>query len=294
MYLKILKNLVGQKMQLILILLLVQGCSAKIPDSYRIIGAELQKQHNLTAADLIITYDLAKINKNNCIYAQDLGVILNNKKCPKQYMQKFNRNFKHPVTLRKEALNKVAKISRILLQLQTKYSLLSSHQYNYIKRLAESDLSKIDPKKELHKLNAIIVFIPLLLPEYKALITSRYGNRFHPIEKKRKFHCGSDLVSVKNSPIFASANGKVIFAGKKNGYGNIVEIMHRRDLVSKYAHLNNIYVHRGQKVMRGTAIASQGCSGNASADHLHFEIWLKGSHVDPYDFIGLACKCQKN
>lgn len=278
---------------LIITSFLIQGC-VKSHNSYRIIGAELRKQHNLTGNDLIVTYDLGKIDNTNCIYAQDLGIIINNKKYPVQYIQKFSRNFKSASILRKEAMNKVSKISKTLVKLHAKYRLLSSNKLQYVTKLNNGDISKIDPRKELSRLDEILSSIPIMLPEYKSRVSSPYGNRLHPIKKKKVFHCGTDLVSAKGSQIFAAAKGKVIFAGKKNGYGHIVEIMHTGTILTKYAHLDKIYVHPGQQIARGEMIGKQGRSGNAVSHHLHFEIWIKGRHVDPYDFIGDACKCQKN
>jgi murein DD-endopeptidase MepM/ murein hydrolase activator NlpD len=285
--------LMNKLLLLLITLFLIGGCTGR-HDPYRLIGEKLKKQHNLTGGELIVTYDLGKIDRTNCIYAQDLGVIINNKKYPAQYVEKFNRNFKSPCVLRKEAMNKVARISKMLLKLHAKYHLLSNSKLQYVSKLAGSDLSKIDPRSELSRLNEILLFIPVMLPEYKSMVSSHYGDRLHPIKKQIKFHCGTDLVSVKGSPIFAAAKGKVIFAGKKNGYGHIVEIMHTNEIVTKYAHLDRIYVRTGQYLDRGKMIGNQGRTGDAIGHHLHFEIWIKGNHVDPYDFIGYACKCQKN
>jgi murein DD-endopeptidase MepM/ murein hydrolase activator NlpD len=170
---------------------------------------------------------------------------------------------------------------------------LTKNHYQNVKRIAKADFNKIHSKAELDKLDQITSNLPLMLPSYNSYISSNYGIRKHPDNKKYKMHCGIDLVANYHAPIYASATGKVSFVGHQNGYGTTVEISHENNIKTKYTHLKKAFVKKGQKVIRSQAIALQGRSGNAHGDHLHFEIHIAGKHVNPYDFIGHNYECFK-
>ncbi|MDP4832173.1 MAG: M23 family metallopeptidase, partial [Rickettsiaceae bacterium] len=228
---------------LILLCLLAQSCGSNNSSrSFRTIGAALNQSYRLTNSDLIITYDLAKIDRTNCIYSADLGLIINDKNYTRQYINKFKINYKSPLVLRREAEKKIVRIYKLLLALHKKHRVLSNKNYQYVKRVSKMDLTNLDSRNVLSSLDKIIAFIPIMLPSYKANITSKYGDRHHPIHKKKKFHCGLDLVAKPSAPIYATANAKVIFAGKQNGYGNAVELRHSNNLTSFYAHLSKTKV----------------------------------------------------
>lgn len=271
------------------------SCTAdnKASITYRQIGAKLNKQYKLTNSDLIITYDLGRLNNSGYIYAADLGAILNDEKYKKEYVSKFKSNFRSSENIRKTSLNKIIRIYKLLAKLHLKHKILTNNEYQYIKRLQKSDVTKMDARHELSKLDKIIKNIPIMLPEHNTRISSHYGKRKHPVTKKRKFHCGIDLYSSTAAPIYSSAEGRVVFAGKRNGYGNIVEIYHGRGMKTKYAHLKNIIVKKGQKVTRGQIIGRQGRTGRVTSEHLHYEIWIHNKHINPYDFISCECNSKK-
>lgn len=261
--------------------------------AYRRIGAGLNKDFNLTRSDLIVAYDLGRIDDSDCIYAQDLGLIINSQTYQDEYLNKFRKYFKSPSILRKEAISKVLRITNLLISLQKEHKILSNNEHQYVKGLREADLRKMDARFELSKLDRIIQYIPVMSPEYSVQISSHYGKRYHPVERCSKFHSGIDLHSKTAAPIFSSATGRVVFAGNMNGYGKVVEIEHGRGIKTRYAHLRHVSVRKGQNVSRGQLIGRQGKSGNVTNEHLHFEIWINNKHVNPYSFISLACKCQK-
>lgn len=277
---------------ILLCLLLLQGCSSQgySARSYQMISAELNKAYKLSRSDLIINYDLGKIGNTNCIYSPDLGIIINNKEYTQHYLRKFKAVYKSPTILRKEAQKKVVRIYKLLLGLHKKHRILSNNKYQYVKRLAKADLTKIDPRKELSKLDRILAFIPIMLPSHKCVISSHYGNRKHPTKKRKKFHCGIDLVAKESASVYAAANGRITFAGKKNGYGNTIEIEHSPNVRTIYAHLDSIFVSKGQGIARGVTIGQQGNTGIATKEHLHFEIRVKGKHINPYDFLSYSCR----
>ncbi|MDR0973238.1 MAG: M23 family metallopeptidase [Prevotellaceae bacterium] len=113
---------------------------------------------------------------------------------------------------------------------------------------------------------------------------SGYGWRIDPIYNDRRFHSGMDFSAPLGTEVYATGNGTVIKAGWESTYGNIVEIDHGFGYVTTYAHLRRFYVKKGQKVMRGQVIAEVGNTGKSTGPHLHYEIWIKGKHVNPINY----------
>ena len=122
--------------------------------------------------------------------------------------------------------------------------------------------------------------------------TSGFGMRVHPITGERTLHTGVDLAAAVGTPILASADGKVTFAGSASGYGNLILIEHNvrgAIVVSGYAHMyaDGIQVHPGDRVTAGQHIADVGSAGNSTGPHLHFEIraGASGTPVDPEPWL---------
>lgn len=270
----------------------LQGCTPGnlSVNSYRTIGASLRKSYNLSRGDLVTTYDLGKIDKTNYIYSADLGLIINDKNYTEGYIEKFKNNFTSPTILKKEAQNKIVRIYKLILEIHNKHKILSNNNYQYIKKIAQADIRKINIKAELGRLDDIIKTIPIMLPMHKPQISSPYGRRKHPLNRKSSVHCGIDLVGKRSAPIYTAAKGKVIFAGRKNGYGNVVEIQHSPKIKTVYAHLSTFKVKPGQIVERGVIIGLQGRTGASTKEHLHFEVRINDKHVNPLDFIAQSYK----
>lgn len=112
-------------------------------------------------------------------------------------------------------------------------------------------------------------------------ISSGYGYRNHPITKKTSFHYGIDIPAPKNTDVLASDDGMVIFAGNKNGYGNVVEIDHFDNKKTLYAHNNSIVVRVGDVVKKGQVIAKVGSTGNSTGNHVHFEVKINDKRINP-------------
>jgi murein DD-endopeptidase MepM/ murein hydrolase activator NlpD len=275
-------------------LFLLQACSTTgyySINSYKETNKEIQTNYKLSRADLILTYDLARLDNSNCIYSQILGLVANERTYAKKYLLKFKSKYKSEAHLKKEARKKINKICKLLIKLQSKHRVLSARNEQYVKKLLQADLTKLDLRAELSKLDHIASHLPLMLPVYKACLSSPYGNRLHPIKKKRVFHCGTDIVGRHKAPVYSSAYGKVTFAGMQNGYGVVVEVDHGNGIKTKYTHLSKIYVRKGRKVIRGEIIGLQGKTGHTVGEHLHFEVHITGLHVNPYDFIGHNYDC---
>lgn len=111
--------------------------------------------------------------------------------------------------------------------------------------------------------------------------TSSFGNRIDPFNGRPRFHRGMDFAAYRRAPIVATAPGRVIYAGWRGDYGRFVEIDHGYGFITRYAHLHEIAVRRGDIVERGQTIGGMGSTGRSTATHLHYEIWYDGSEMDP-------------
>lgn len=121
-------------------------------------------------------------------------------------------------------------------------------------------------------------------------ISSVFGFRTHPILGVRKKHTGTDYAANSGTPVRTVGDGTVIFAGRRGGYGNVVEIRHRNGYVTRYGHLRGFAggTARGARVTIGQTIAYVGSTGLSTAPHLHFEVIVGGVQKDPR--VALATK----
>ena len=113
--------------------------------------------------------------------------------------------------------------------------------------------------------------------------SSGYGMRVHPILGAPKAHQGTDFASPSGTPIRSVADGTVVFAGWKNGYGKFIIVKHRDQKSTAYAHLSRIQVRKGQAVQQGDLIGAVGRTGTATGPNLHFEYIVKGRQQDPLE-----------
>lgn len=137
----------------------------------------------------------------------------------------------------------------------------------------------------LNMMEATLAAIPSGKPTATPATTSSYGYRRDPFNGGLAFHSGIDFRGNYGQAILAAAPGKVIFAGVRQGYGNVVEIDHGKKLTTLYAHLSGYGVKAGQKVVRGQSIARMGSTGRSTGTHLHFEVRLNGAVVNPLPFL---------
>lgn len=116
-------------------------------------------------------------------------------------------------------------------------------------------------------------------------VSSGYGNRLHPILGVYRLHAGIDLGTVHGQPVYAARAGVVITAGPWGGYGNAVVIEHGNGLSSVYAHLSTVNVRPGNFVRALDQVGAIGSTGLSTGPHLHFEIRLWGTAVDPLGYL---------
>lgn len=118
--------------------------------------------------------------------------------------------------------------------------------------------------------------------------TSGFGNRNDPFGRGTRRHEGQDLAGAYGSPIYATADGTVTYAGWENGYGRLVTIRHQYGFETRYGHMSQIRAKVGQKVSRGDRIGDMGNSGRSTGTHLHYEIRVGGTPKNPMTFIKAA------
>ncbi len=112
-------------------------------------------------------------------------------------------------------------------------------------------------------------------------VTSGFSNRFHPILQKWRAHLGTDYAAPVGTAVRTVGDGVVEFAGVQNGFGNVIYVKHRNDMVTVYAHLSRILVKKGEAIEQGDQIGAVGMTGWTTGPHLHFEFRVNGVHQDP-------------
>lgn len=127
-------------------------------------------------------------------------------------------------------------------------------------------------------INGISLSNPLRISPY---ITSRYGER----GSRKYVHSGVDLATSLGTPIYSIASGTVTFSGWQGSYGNMIIVNHGNGVESYYAHCNTLNVSVGQTVTTETMIATVGSTGNSTGAHLHLEIRVNGTAVNPQNYL---------
>ena len=112
-------------------------------------------------------------------------------------------------------------------------------------------------------------------------VTSGFAMRMHPILNQVRRHLGVDYAAPIGTPVRTVGDGIVDFAGRQNGYGNVVQVQHGKERSTLYAHLSRIDVKQGQRVEQGQSIGAVGMTGWTTGPHLHFEFRIAGQHQDP-------------
>ena len=146
--------------------------------------------------------------------------------------------------------------------------------------------SLIELANQLHSYKVFYLGTPFGRPVYsRHEFTSGFGMRTHPITGRRQMHTGIDLAAPSGTPIHATGDGIVTFAGRNGNYGLQVKVRHLDGISSTYAHLEKIYVNKGQSVSRNQQIGAMGSTGLSTGPHLHYEIVVDGKMVNPLKFI---------
>lgn len=194
-------------------------------------------------------------------------------------------NIENLITKTGISKNKVKDIYAVNYSDDEKYN---SNEYVISKNSVVKKTNFDDMNKKISYLNYLESFVnsmPVVNPMNTYRITSNFGDRPDPFERNTRFHRGLDLAGPINSKVTVTADGVVIYAGERRGYGNYVKVKHDNSITTEYAHLKNIDVKAGDVVKRGDTLGLQGNTGRSTGTHLHYEIRVNNEVKNPHDFI---------
>ncbi len=154
----------------------------------------------------------------------------------------------------------------------------------YIETKSQDEVVQLAEQKE--KLYASIPAIQPIANKQLIALSSGFGLRIHPIYKVKKMHPGIDFAASIGTPVYATADGTVTLVDVKfSGYGKQVMIDHGFGYRTRYAHMHDFAVKKGQQVKRGDLIGYVGNTGLSTAPHLHYEVFINDQRVDPVHYF---------
>ena len=130
--------------------------------------------------------------------------------------------------------------------------------------------------------------IPSGRPIQKGWLSSYFGMRTDPFNGRREWHKGMDFAGKEGSPVLATASGVVTWAGKRYGYGLMVEVNHGNGYATRYAHNRKILVKIGDVVEKGQQLSEMGSTGRSTGPHVHYEVIYQGRVVNPAKYVYAA------
>ena len=122
-------------------------------------------------------------------------------------------------------------------------------------------------------------------PILQGWMSSPFGKRVDPISGVPAWHQGMDFAGPKGSEVVAVASGLVIYAGRKDGYGELVEVSHGEGFITRYGHHQELVVNVGDVVKKGDVVGLMGSTGRSTGPHVHFEVLRNGRAIDPANFV---------
>jgi murein DD-endopeptidase MepM/ murein hydrolase activator NlpD len=134
------------------------------------------------------------------------------------------------------------------------------------------------------------MMVPTQMPIAGAALGSAYGMRIDPFTGTLTLHKGLDFQAEPGTPIHAAAGGVVVTQEVHPAYGNMIEVDHGKELVTRYAHADKVLVKTGDLIKRGQKIATVGNTGRSTGAHLHFEVMVQGVAQDPKKFLDAGSK----
>ena len=129
------------------------------------------------------------------------------------------------------------------------------------------------------------MMVPTQQPVANGILGSAFGWRIDPFTSGSALHTGLDFQAELGTPILAAAGGVVVAQEVHAAYGNMIEIDHGNDLITRYAHASKVFVKKGDLIKRGQKIAEVGTTGRSTGPHLHFEVLVQGVPQDPQKFL---------
>jgi murein DD-endopeptidase MepM/ murein hydrolase activator NlpD len=146
----------------------------------------------------------------------------------------------------------------------------------------QQQLDMVDRK--LSEKGKILASTPTMAPTV-GVLTDGFGTRNDPITGRRAFHRGLDISARRGTPVYAPADGVVVFAGRNGGLGKTIRVSHGFGFTTLYGHLHEMNVELGDEVHRGDRIGAIGNTGRSTGSHLHYEVHEDGKAKDPLYFI---------
>lgn len=139
---------------------------------------------------------------------------------------------------------------------------------------------------DLEYYREVVKYVPIGKPVWSYWVTSKFGYRADPFNKRKAGHKGVDLASRTGNKIQVKAKGRVVKVEHSNrGYGNNVEVDHGNGFKTRYAHMHKIYVKKGDYLKINDTLGEVGSTGRSTGPHLHYEVMYQGRQVDPMPFI---------
>jgi murein DD-endopeptidase MepM/ murein hydrolase activator NlpD len=129
------------------------------------------------------------------------------------------------------------------------------------------------------------MMVPTQQPVQDGQVGSSFGWRIDPFTGRSALHTGLDFQADTGTAILAAAGGVVVAQEVHPGYGNMLEIDHGNNLITRYAHASKVWVKKGDLVKRGQKVAAVGSTGRSTGPHLHFEVMVQGVPQDPQKFL---------
>jgi murein DD-endopeptidase MepM/ murein hydrolase activator NlpD len=169
---------------------------------------------------------------------------------------------------------------------------LSLNQRDLSKHFRSLDRKRVTLETELRQLQdyyttreILVAATPSIMP-VRGYPTDRFGRRADPFDGSKDFHPGIDISAPKGTKVLASADGLVVFAGRRYSYGKLVSIEHKFGISTRYGHLDRYTVKAGDRVRKGDIIGYVGSTGRATGSHLHYEVRLRSQPLNPLRFLG--------
>ena len=189
-----------------------------------------------------------------------------------------------------EIENSKAELENKKAELKDALAQLEADEKAYIQYIEDKNKAQSDLRSQYSSVGAVAVSDVesgmFAWPVSSHNITSEFSpSRVNPVSGKVLPHTGTDIGANNGDPIVASASGTVSFAGVNSGYGNCVIIDHGGGISTLYAHMSSVMVNKGDSVIQGDMIGRVGSTGNSTGPHLHFEIMLGGTPVNPMQFF---------
>ncbi len=192
---------------------------------------------------------------------------------------------KLPSLIKSRAMGGGAEVRRTTETAALSSMLNTEDSFGLMRTLLESIESRLSlVRTAVDRRNALAQATPSMWPSH-GWLTSTWGMRTDPVKGGPDFHPGLDIAGERGQPVFATASGKISFAGYNGDYGNMVVVDHGFGLQTRYGHMLATKARVGDAVNRGDQIGQVGATGKATGNHLHYEVLANGRLLNPLQLL---------